>query len=238
MTLSLETEPQSLRELTVNVLFDELAAKIKTGKTRPAILDEARRSLVAIDGCWSPAITYRWVKCRCTPDDGKTVLLPENETPVQLDLGHSTSFTRNSEYALIAAYTAGYEIDLKTQEATDSEQLLFAYMLDLIGLLVLEKVGDTVTAIAEEKAREFGWGVSPFLSPGSVHGWDLIEQVKLCSLLPLDTVNITVRNDAVLTPFKSLSCMICIGRGYKQNRVGTTCQVCSRNNNCEMQQHQ
>ncbi len=78
--------------------------------------------------------------------------------------------------------------------------------------------------------------MSPFLSPGSIHGWELEDQQKLCSILPLNEIDVQILDDSVLIPFKSLSCLIGIGAGYKANLVGTTCQVCSKNNDCQMKQ--
>ncbi len=79
-------------------------------------------------------------------------------------------------------------------------------------------------------------GVSPFLSPGSVHGWELEEQSKLCSLLPIERINVIIKNDTVLFPLKSITALIGIGPGYDSNKVGSTCDVCSKKNKCEMKQ--
>ncbi len=113
--------------------------------------------------------------------------------------------------------------------ASSKGDLLEAYFLDLIGLIVLNKVEQTVKEIAEKQGRNLGWGVSPFLSPGSIHGWELEEQLKLCTLLPLKSINVKIRGDAVLSPFKTIPCLIGLGPGYDSVQVGTTCQVCSKN---------
>ncbi|SHO52042.1 hypothetical protein [Desulfopila aestuarii] len=98
------------------------------------------------------------------------------------------------------------------------------------------RTGHIIKEIAEKTAEESGRKVSPFLSPGSVHGWELEEQFTLCSLLPLQSIGVALSSNGILIPFKSLSCMIGIGTGYSSSQVGTTCQVCSRNARCEMQQ--
>lgn len=78
-----------------------------------------------------------------------------------------------------------------------------AYFIDLLGLIVLEKTGHVIKRIAEKQAQKSGWGVSPFMSPGSVHGWELEEQVNLCALLPLEKINVNVREDAIFSPYKT-----------------------------------
>lgn len=78
-------------------------------------------------------------------------------------------------------------------------------------------------------------GRGPFLSPGSVHGWDLIDQAVLCSLLPLQEIDVQVgKKNGVLQPFNTVSSLIGIGLGYTAATVGSTCQICSNNERCEM----
>jgi len=105
-------------------------------------------------------------------------------------------------------------LEQETQKASNSQKFLVAFILALISLLVLEKTGEKVNNIAEQNAAKLGWRVSPFLSPGSVHGWELEAQLKLCPLLPLDQICARILNNTVLTPFKSNSCLIGIGPEY------------------------
>jgi hypothetical protein len=231
----LDTRSYTLENLNVQVTFDELCERIQTGTKRPDILATAEKTLHKVNNIWNPSIVYRWLKFGFRDSPAPQCCVYSGSGPVDFDLGHSALFLKGADIVLIAAYSAGREIEFEGANALKNEDLLVAYMLDLIGLLVLEKTGDIVIRIAEEKATEFAWGVSPFLSPGSIHGWELEEQLKLCSLLPLNDINMVIRDDAVLSPFKSLSCLIGIGKGFETDRVGTTCNVCSRNKNCEMQ---
>jgi len=232
----IETAPQTLTSISIAIEPEDLFKAIRTSKTRPDILATAEATLNKVTGTWDPAIVYRWL--HSTPDQAephKTLLHGDyDRNPVTLNLGHSTRFIRQAEEVLVAAYTAGSKIETEAMRAMDKQEFLESYILDLIGLLVLEKTGDLVKQIAERKAADRGWQVSPFLSPGSIHGWDLEEQLKLCSLLPLDRIGVAIRDDAVLTPFKSIACMIGIGADYTSATVGTTCQVCSKKDNCQI----
>ena len=78
------------------------------------------------------------------------------------------------------------------------------------------------------------WGVGPFLSPGSVHGWDLGDQPSLCTLVPLDCIDVQLSESGILKPYKTIACLIGIGPEYKARTVGATCDVCSKNKPCEM----
>ncbi|MCP3889856.1 MAG: hypothetical protein GY702_13425 [Desulfobulbaceae bacterium] len=232
---NLNTAPQALTDVKIEINLDELIAKLQTGSTRPEIVATAKTTLERVNNIWNPAIVYRWLPIKQSEKEPEKSVIQSDE-PVDLDLGHSSIFIKDASYALIAAFSAGDEIEKETQRASDSKEILISFILDLIGLLVLEKAGDMVKEIAEEQARELGWGVSPFLSPGSIHGWELEDQLKLCPLLPLDKIDLQIREDAVLMPFKSLSCLIGIGAGYETTKVGTTCQVCSKNETCQMRQ--
>jgi len=230
----IETQPHVLTDLDIELDFEELTKKIRTGTTRPDILATAEKTLLRVNAIWNPAIVYRWLPNeQSKTEPGKTVIYSD-DNPVTFDLGHSTRFIKNASHVLVAAYSTGSEIEIEARKSSDSEELLDAFFLDLIDLLVLEKTGNIVKKIAEQKAADLGWGVSPFLSPGSIHGWKLEDQHKLCSILPLDKIGVQIRDDAVLSPFKSLSCLIGIGSGYEAAFVGTTCQVCSKIGDCQM----
>jgi hypothetical protein len=57
---------------------------------------------------------------------------------------------------------------------------------------------------------------------------------KLCSLLSLEKINVNIREDAILSLFKTVSCLIGLGPGYDTDKVGSICQVCSKNHDCQM----
>ncbi len=231
-----DTQVQTLTDLNIEVHFEELAKKIQTGTKNPDLLATAEDTLKGVNNIWNPKIIYRWLPFEQSKTEPGKCVINSNSSPVVLDMGHSAKFIKAARYVLVAAYSMGVEIENESRKSSENKAFLVSFILDLIGLLVLEKTGNIVKKIAELKAAELGWGVSPFLSPGSIHGWELEEQSKLCSLLPLNDINVHIRDDAVLIPFKSLSCLIGIGPEYKTTLVGTTCQVCSKNDVCQIKQ--
>lgn len=232
----IDISPIVLTNLSITITPGELTGKIKAGAAKQNIVDTAHRLLERNDNSWNPALVYRWLPIQGTHASPTTYIVDDGITPVPLTLGHSSRFIDTAHYALVASYTAGNAIEKETQKATTNQQFLDGYLFDIIDLLVLEKTGNIITEIAEQKAKELHWGVSPFLSPGSVHGWELEEQLQLAPLLPLDKIGVNIRPDAVLEPFKSLTCLIGIGIDYPSKKVGTTCQVCSKNDTCQMRQ--
>lgn len=232
----IDLSPTVLTHVDITITPTELSEKIRAGSSKQHIIAAAHSLLEKVDKRWNPALVYRWLPIKRDHATPSSYILDNASTPVSLTLGHSSRFIDEARYALVASYTAGNVVEEETRKATNAQQFLDGYLLDIIDLLVLEKTGNIITAIAEQQAKKFGWGVSPFLSPGSVHGWELEEQRKLAPILPLKEIGIRIRPDAVLEPFKSLTCLIGIGSGYTSTKVGTTCQVCSKNASCQMRQ--
>ena len=232
----IDTQPNVIANLSVDVKFQDLEQQINTSENRPEILKTAQRTFDSVQGIWKPAILYRFAQFQHIPNGTIGRVMENSESFVDMDFGYCINFLTHASHALVSVYTAGQELELESKKASQKGEFLEAFFIDLIGLIVLEKAGNHIKQIAEKKAADSGWGVSPFLSPGSVHGWDLEEQIKLCSLLPLEKINVKIRDDAVLSPFKTISSLIGLGAGYDALLVGKTCQVCSKRDNCQMKQ--
>lgn len=227
--------PQVVSHLQVDVTNQDLACRIKISGNNPEILNGANKTLDAVKRIWNPSAIYCW--CEFQQTESNTVGRIQNQNRFSdIDFGCSIKFLKHASHVLVAVYTTGHELELASKKVSEKSDYLSAYFLDLIGLIVLEKTSSFIKQIAEKKAAESGWGLSPFLSPGSVHGWDLSEQLKLCSLLPIEKINVTIRDDAIFFPFKTISCLIGSGLEYDTVKVGTTCQVCSKNHECQLKQ--
>ena len=232
-----DKEPHTLSHIEVDITFHNLEQKIKIVGNNPQILKTAKKTLTIARGLWQPKAVYQWFEYKNIDQDNLGRVIQNSGSHVDLDFGHSFQFLSHAVYAIISVYTAGPKLERASKNASSKGELLEAYFFDLIGLIVLDQAGQKIKEIAQKQARNLGWGVSPFLSPGSVHGWELEKQVKLCSLLPLEKINVKIRKNAVLSPFKTISCLIGLGPGYDAVQVGTTCQVCSKNHDCQMKQN-
>ncbi len=232
-----DTQPRVLTHIEIDVGFQDLVPKIKTSGTRPEIAETAKRTLDIVKNMWQPAAVYRWVEFQQTQTDTMGRIIPNSDSHVDIDFGHSIRFLSHATHALVSVYTAGSQLEQASKKAVGEGELLEAYFLDIIGLIVLDKAGDRIRQIAEQKAAESGWGVGPFLSPGSVHGWELENQTELCAILPLEKIDVSIQDNAVLSPFTTVSCLIGLGEGYDELKVGSACQVCSKNHDCQMKLH-
>jgi len=233
-----DTQPHLLSHLNIDVTYQDLVKKIKTSSNVSEVLKAAEITLNKVKNIWKPAAVYRWFEFQRTGSDTTGQIIQNSCSLLNMDFGYSIKFLKHASHVLVSVYTAGSELELESMKASQNGDFLDAFLLDLIGLIVLEKAGNRIKQIVQKKAAESGWGVSSFMSPGSVHGWHLEEQIKLCSLLPLEKINVEIRNGAVLSPFKTISCLIGLGLGYDDVTIGTTCQVCSKNHDCLMRQNQ
>lgn len=218
----------------LELTLEEVVAKLGSAGNRQGLINATSTILDTAKSLWRPKALYRWVDVAITKDDTIQLFCNHSKQKIDLELGYSARFIKESRQALIGVYTVGAELEDAAGKVTGEGRVLDGYLYDIIGLVVLDKMRQSINRVAESRCRELGWGVSPFLSPGSVHGWELEEQAKLCAILPLKTIEVAVQESGVLLPFKSISFVIGIGPGYQAVKVGETCEVCSKKDSCEM----
>ncbi len=228
------TQIHIVDRVNISISAEEVAAAVKTGGSGVKIMDMADKLLGKIQGEWHPRAVFRWLEV--AEAGGDSVLLKpfEKGETSRLSLGFAGRFMAGAKYGMVAVFTAGDELEHRALTAAREKRVMDAYLLDIIGLVVLEKTRQQVNGTIEKKALELNWGVGPFLSPGSVHGWELDDQDNLCSLLPLEKIGVTKGGSGILQPFKTISCLVGIGPEYTDKTVGDTCAVCSKREKCEM----
>jgi len=229
-----QVQTQILEQLEIDVSPEDLAAHIKTSRKDQKIQELANNALTKARGRWHPRAAIRWLGVDRVLDNDLILNPQENGETPRLRLGHASRFMEAAGQVLVGVYTAGDELELAAAAASRENQVMDSYFYDLIGLAVLEKTQHYVNGVVEKKARELDWGVGPFLSPGSVHGWELTEQPSLLALVPIDKIGVQQTESGILTPYKTIACLIGIGPGYEEKTVGSACAVCSQNKNCEM----
>lgn len=227
-----DQNPQLRSRLKVTIPFKDLAKKIKTSNNLSDIMKTAEIVLSEVKDIWQPAIVYQCLPFEHCAHKNQGNIVQHANKRLHFDFGEAFKYLMCAEYVFLSVYTAGNQ--LEQASSTSPKDLLRAYFIDLIGLAVLDKVGQMVSEIAEKKAAALGWGVGPVLSPGSVLGWELEDQINLCSVLPLEKINVSIKENAVLSPLKTLSSVIGIGPGYHYRHVGNSCRVCAVKNECRM----
>jgi hypothetical protein len=239
------SQVQLLDAVQIEIFPEDLAAGIKTRGNKDKILEVAGNLLSKVQGNWQPRAVFRWLEVKRitnglvilkSPDSGKSAC------PAKclrcLNLGFASRFMTAARYGLVAVFTAGDELEAMVAMASEEKRIMDAYLYDIIGLAVLEKLRQQINLVVEDKAREMNWGVGPFLSPGSVHGWGLEDQNSLCDLVPMERIGVKRCENGILKPFKTLSCLVGIGPDFSAKTVGETCEVCLKKDQCEIRSRQ
>jgi len=234
---SASSEVQVLNQFKITIFLKDLDALIGIADNRGKIFEMAEKLLPKVQGIWRPRAIIRWLKVERVTDNGVILTSFDSRTGGYLQLGVASIFMINAIQGMIGVYSAGDELEKVAAKASLEKRYLDAFLYDLIGLAVLEKTRQQIERVVEEEVRKNNWGVGPFLSPGSVHGWELADQGNLCALVPLDRIDIELKGN-VFRPFKTISCLIGIGPKYEARTVGSTCDVCLKSQDCEMRRSQ
>lgn len=232
------SQTQILDALEIIISPADLATQIKAGANTGQILNMAADLLAKVQGNWRPRAIIRWLAVDVVTTDRVKFKTLDGEEHGSLRLGFAGRFMTDAQLGLVGVFTAGEELERESARASKEKKVLDAYLYDIIGLAVLEKTRQQINKVVEEKAREMNWGIGPFLSPGSVHGWELADQDTLCNFVPIDRIGVTKEENGILKPFKTISCLIGIGPDFKAKTVGATCDVCSNKNQCEIRVHE
>lgn len=218
----------------VALSVEELSARLGALGTRPSVVENAAKVLWEASRVWQPKIVYRWLNIEKAHGKETTLTCPLTGESSDLSLGFSNVFIKKARKALVGVYTVGRDFESAGAAKAMGGQVFDAYLYDIIGLAVLQRLGEQVNSIIEQYAAGRGWGVSPVLSPGSVHGWAIEDQPDLCTFLPLESIGVEIGENCILRPFKSLSFLIGTGPELESAEVGTTCEVCLKKDTCEM----
>lgn len=118
--------------------------------------------------------------------------------------------------------TAGKGFDRWNKGISLNDDWAALFIKDSIGTCLVEAAGDYLEKQLEEGIRMDMKHTNRF-SPGYC-GWDVTEQRKLFSLLPDTILDIQLSESCMMSPIKSISGFIGIGKEVQTQRYG--CQIC------------
>ena len=130
---------------------------------------------------------------------------------------------KKSTSAVLFACTAGAGISSLARKAMEKEDILGAYIFDIIGSEVAEAAADLMQDTLEKDMLASGLHITNRFSPGYC-GWNVSEQHKLFGLLGGEWCAIKLTQTALMSPEKSVSGIIGIGESVKH--LPYTCSLC------------
>jgi hypothetical protein len=131
----------------------------------------------------------------------------------------------NATHAAVFVGTIGSQVEHSADKYMKSGEVFQGYLFDLFGSEAAENVAEYVHARVIEYAQEQGIGAGNRYSPGYC-GWDVSAQKDLFSLLPESFCGVSVTDSAMMTPVKSVSGIIPVGKDIVSRPY--SCAVCTR----------
>ena len=217
-----ESEILSAIEITIN---PQEVLQAQGVRPRPVLRTALEKAIDLGADLWQPQAAYAWWPVQKV--EGETLHLAAD---MSLMIGPHADLLAQAQEVLVGVRTIGPALEERVRELIQTDPLL-GYMLDSVGVEALGQVGEALHQLAEERAAERGWGVSPSLAPGSLVGWPMSGQRELFRLVDPSVIGVRLSEQCVMWPHKSVSQLIGLGPGYDEH-VGSVCRFCSLKNRC------
>jgi len=125
----------------------------------------------------------------------------------------------------LAVCTIGDAIEERIEELFAEREFPVAYMLDSLGSVAVEALGEGLHRQICEERLAGGLKVTPRVSPGYGR-WTIEEQRKIFSLVPAESIEVQLNPYCIMTPRKSISFAVGIGRDAIMGTGGSPCRSC------------
>ena len=209
-----------LRFDEININYDNLYASLGYGlnQTPEYIIDSIRNSIQKLGEI-------------CIPRTGHIIVDGHVSGTNRLVIGNTEFVTgkiiaqslANAGKYIVFVATAGNEFKQFVHDIHKAEDIYEDYIYDMIGSEIAEATVNSLVASLEKQYHAEGIYVSNPYSPGYC-GWHVREQLKLFSLLPPAPCGITLNDSCLMTPIKSVSGIIAIGKEVTKKPYG--CAIC------------
>lgn len=129
---------------------------------------------------------------------------------------------KNSEELIFFVCTAGKSISERSAVLLQGEDPAKGYIYDQVGIFITEAAGERMLQLIREELPA-GTKTTNRYSPGYCH-WEVAEQHRLFSLFPAAPCGVTLTPSALMTPVKSISGVIGIGKSVSYREY--PCALC------------
>ena len=130
---------------------------------------------------------------------------------------------KNADTLAFIISTLGNKLESLSKYYMDNNEMLNGYLIDKIGSELVETLADKTETYLQEHLDQSGLKMTNRYSPGYC-GWNVSDQKKLFSLLPDKFCNVSLNENSLMTPIKSVSAVIGIGKNVE--RKNYRCSIC------------
>ncbi len=209
----------------------KLISALNQGRPKPRFIKEAAIWLDAAREMIRPKVLLEVCEVLVCGPDG-AVLRSGSGQRAEIVIGPHWGLLEPARETVAGLATIGPELENQVRRLQKENRMFASCLLDLCGVALLRRVSNHLNTWVEKYAAQKGWGISLRLSPGSLPGWRLEDQAGVCSLLPLAQNRISLNESGLLSPYKSVSCLIGLGPEYKNRTVRSACHLCGQINTC------
>jgi thymidylate synthase ThyX len=128
----IDTHPQVLSHIKVDITFQDLEQKIKNADNHPEILQIAEKTLDKAKGIWRPEAVFQWFEFNHKGKDNFGSVIPNSGGLLMFDFGYSIKFLTHASHALVAVYTAGQELGAASKKVSENGHIWIAIFLTLL----------------------------------------------------------------------------------------------------------
>ena len=154
-----------------------------------------------------------------------TIHLYDKQFKVGKQIAH---YLKDSSKVALFLCTAGKEVSLRSKELMDNGKLVEGYLLDCLGSIMVEKAMDTIQQKISENLKQQHLNTTNRYSPGYCE-WSVSDQQTLFSFFPDKFCNVTLSENSLMHPVKSVSGIIGVGKDARYQNYN--CETCN-NKNC------
>ena len=132
---------------------------------------------------------------------------------------------KDAEKVALALVTIGPKLPRETTKLLNEGNFVDGVILDAIGSAGAEEIANIINDEINTKAKTEGFEYSRRFSPGYC-SWDVKDQHLIFSELPGNEIGVSLSDSNMMTPIKSVTFAINLGKQIKESRWENRCKYC------------
>lgn len=133
------------------------------------------------------------------------------------------SSIKNSESIIFLVSSLGEEIENWSKYFMDNNEMLKGYLIDKVASELVEQLADETELLLKNELEQFELKLTNRYSPGYC-GWSVADQQNLFSLLPPNFCGVSLNDNSMMIPIKSVSAVIGVGKSVEKKNY--ECSIC------------
>lgn len=133
------------------------------------------------------------------------------------------SSLKNSETLTFIISSVGEDIANWYKHFMENNEMLKGYLIDKIASELVEQLADKTELLLETELEQIELKATNRFSPGYC-GWSVADQQNLFSLLPPKFCGVSINENSMMMPIKSVSAVIGIGKNVEKKNY--ECSIC------------